>query len=120
MDRPAPGTTPRLSRLETRAGGPAPRLIINPHAGQKLGLSTNTSTVDAVQAALQAAGVNADLAETQGPGHATELARTAASEGVPLVIAAGGDGTVAEVADGVLHTETAVGVMPLGSIMNIA
>jgi YegS/Rv2252/BmrU family lipid kinase len=120
MDSSASGTSTRLSQLAARPGDPAPRLIINPHAGQKLGLATNTSTVDAVQAALQAAGVTAELAETQGPGHATELARAAAREGVPLVIAAGGDGTVAEVADGVLHTETAVGIMPLGSIMNIA
>ena len=57
---------------------------------------------------------------TERPGHATELARAAVAEGRELVIAAGGDGTVNEVAHGLANTDTALGLMPLGSVMNVA
>ena len=52
---------------------------------------------------------------TRGPYHATDLARGAASDGFDLVIAAGGDGTVNETASGLIHTDTALGILPLGS-----
>ena len=97
-----------------------PRLIMNPHAGQKLGMATNASDVDAVLAALHAAGIDATLYPTDRPRHATELARGAVNDGCELVIAAGGDGTVSETAEGLIGTDTALGIMPLGSIMNMA
>ena len=95
-------------------------LIFNPNAGQKLGLATNASGADAVAAALQAAGVDFVPRPTKAPGHATQLAHEAVREGRKLVIAAGGDGTVAEVAHGLAQTDAVLGVMPLGSIMNVA
>jgi len=110
----------RHSHLDVAGLTSRPRLIINPHAGQKLGLSTNTAGTDAVQAALEKAGVDVMVQPTQGPGDATRLARTAVDDGCLLVIAAGGDGTVDEVAAGLLHSQTALGIMPLGSIMNMA
>jgi YegS/Rv2252/BmrU family lipid kinase len=73
-----------------------------------------------VAAALHAAGVEFVPRPTQGPGHATDLAREAVREGRLLVVAAGGDGTVAEVAHGIAQTDAVLGVMPLGSIMNVA
>ncbi|HZR97507.1 MAG TPA: diacylglycerol kinase family protein [Chloroflexota bacterium] len=95
-------------------------LIFNPNAGQKLGLSTNTSGPDDVQAALRDAGVAFDPRPTEYAGHATELARAAVAEGRRLVIAAGGDGTVGEVAQALAGTDAVLGVMPLGSVMNVA
>ncbi|MBV9543157.1 MAG: diacylglycerol kinase family lipid kinase [Chloroflexi bacterium] len=95
-------------------------LIVNPHAGQKLGLETNRWGPAEVQAALQAEGIRFDARPTRYPGHATELAREAVTEGRQLVIAAGGDGTVNEVARGLANSNTALGLMPLGSIMNMA
>jgi YegS/Rv2252/BmrU family lipid kinase len=95
-------------------------LIFNPHAGQKLGLSTNAGGPEAVAAALKAAGVEFVERPTQSAGHATVLAQEAIQEGRHLIIAAGGDGTVAEVAHGVAQTDAVLGVMPLGSIMNVA
>jgi len=47
-----------------------------------------------------AGGIESELAETTGPGHATEIAQRAAFEGRGLVIACGGDGTLNEVING--------------------
>jgi YegS/Rv2252/BmrU family lipid kinase len=110
----------RLSRLDVAALDVPPRLIVNPRAGQKLGMSTNLATVETVAGALEEAGLNVVVQETHAPKHATELARAAVRDGCQLVIAAGGDGTVAEVGEGLVHSETALGIMPLGSIMNMA
>jgi YegS/Rv2252/BmrU family lipid kinase len=113
-------TTSRLSHLDVRSLEQPPRLIMNPRAGQKLGLKTNEASVDTVQAALQAAGLDVQLYPTERPKHATALARQAVREGCKFVIAAGGDGTVAEAAEGLTGTDTVLGIMPLGSIMNMA
>ena len=56
-----------------------------------------------------------ELHLTRYPKHATELARTAAEHGADLVVAVGGDGTVNEVAHGLLGTKTALGIVPMGS-----
>lgn len=48
-------------------------------------------------------------------GHATELSSEAARLGYDVVVACGGDGTVNEVAKGIAHTETALGIIPGGS-----
>lgn len=66
-------------------------------------------------AALLARGLRPDLAETRGPGDAEGIAREAASRGVPVVVAAGGDGTIAEVAAGLAGSGAALGVLPLGT-----
>ncbi|MBQ7191339.1 MAG: YegS/Rv2252/BmrU family lipid kinase [Paludibacteraceae bacterium] len=52
---------------------------------------------------------------TERAGHATELARQYANMGFEAVVAVGGDGTVNEVAQGLRDTETALGVLPMGS-----
>ncbi len=52
---------------------------------------------------------------TQGRGHATELAQQAIREGFKLVFAMGGDGTMNEVAQGLVHSTVTMGIMPKGS-----
>ena len=52
---------------------------------------------------------------TQYAGHATELAKAATERGIDAVIAVGGDGTVNEVGRALVHTSTALGVIPCGS-----
>lgn len=60
-------------------------------------------------------GVKLELHETKAPGHATELAHEAALAGRPMVVAAGGDGTIAEVAAGLSGSQTRLGIIPLGT-----
>lgn len=110
----------RWAQLDARNLRQPAALIFNPHAGQKLGLQTNTGGPDDVQAALRRAGIRFDARPTAYARHATQLAREAVAEGRELVIAAGGDGTVNEVAHGLAKTQTVLGLMPLGSIMNVA
>lgn len=60
----------------------------------------------------------AELRFTDGPGMARELAVACAAEGFHTVVAAGGDGTVNEVANGLQGTSTVLGVLPIGT-MNV-
>ncbi len=59
--------------------------------------------------------LDAQLFCTEGPGHATELARDAVAGGCRRVIAVGGDGTVNEVAQALIHSPAAMGLVPCGS-----
>lgn len=81
-------------------------IIFNPAAG-----SRRRSRLDRAVAQLP----GARLAETHGPRHAEALARQAAAAGEDCVVAAGGDGTIAEVAAGLVGTGTALGILPLGT-----
>lgn len=73
-------------------------LIHNPNAGS--GGAARRAHLDEARRLLEARGIQADLAETTGPGEATEIARRAGPDGRQLVIACGGDGTVNEVVNG--------------------
>ena len=52
---------------------------------------------------------------TERAGHASELARQAAAEGIDIVAAVGGDGTVNEIAASLVQTPTALAIVPSGS-----
>lgn len=69
------------------------RLIVNPHAG---GGAARSKTAQLV-GLFQRAGLRCSVAETEGPGHGTELARKARIDGVSRIIAVGGDGTLNEI-----------------------
>lgn len=70
--------------------------ITNPEA-----TTTTPRSRDVIVRAV-AAEIPVDLAQTEYPGHAGELARQAAAEGYELVVSLGGDGTVNEVVNGLL------------------
>lgn len=84
-------------------------VIFNPTAGHR-----RQARLRLALARLAAAGLVPEVLETTHPGHATPLARAAAGR-APLVVAAGGDGTIAEVAAGLAGTAARLGVLPLGT-----
>lgn len=55
------------------------------------------------------------IAETNYSGHAYEIAKDAKEKGFYAVVAVGGDGTVNEVAKAIVHSDTALGILPCGS-----
>jgi diacylglycerol kinase family enzyme len=90
-------------------------VIYNPAAGRGRAERLLTSLPPAL-----AAGV--ELRPTARAGHAEELAREAADAGFAKVVAAGGDGTVHEVANGLLRSDrdTTFSVWPIGSANDFA
>lgn len=56
-----------------------------------------------------------EIKYTKHAGHAQEIAREAVAQGIDIVVAIGGDGTVNEVARSLVHTQTALGIIPCGS-----
>ena len=85
-------------------------VIFNPVAGRR-----RAGALWRVLDLLAENGIKLEVAETQHAGHATLLAREAASAGAFMVVAAGGDGTIAEVANGLIGSDTALGIIPLGT-----
>lgn len=56
-----------------------------------------------------------EIRRTSHPGEATALATAAAHSGTRVVIAAGGDGTIHEIIQGLVGSETVLGLLPLGT-----
>ena len=99
---------PLLTPLSSASRRPA-TVIINPHA---TAVSDRLRTV--VLSAL-ASRFELEAVVTRAPGHATELARSAAEAGSALVVTLGGDGTVNEVANGLAGSATPIAPLPGGS-----
>ena len=76
-------------------------LIHNPNAGN--GGNGRRRLLDQARQILASGGIEAELAETTGPGHATEIAEQAVRDHRQLVIACGGDGTLNEVVNGLAN-----------------
>lgn len=86
-------------------------LIINPISGtnSKHGLR------EIIERRVAAMGHSIETSLTKGPGDATEIAHQATKDGYDIVLACGGDGTVNEVAAGLVGTEAALAILPNGS-----
>lgn len=82
--------------------------ILNPNAGKGAGRKLR----DRIYKAIISRTSDFELIETEKPGDATEMARSSSS---PNIVAVGGDGTVHEVANGIVGTEKTLGVIPAGS-----
>ena len=85
-------------------------VIYNPTAGRR-----RVRHLWSVLDVLVAHGVRLEVAETRSAGHARSLAHEAVRCGIRLVVAAGGDGTIAEVADGMAGSDSRLGIIPLGT-----
>jgi YegS/Rv2252/BmrU family lipid kinase len=88
-------------------------LLYNPIAGKNR--ERRRADVEAAAEVLRAAGVEALPVATRAPGTAGEQAREAIAEGCDTVLACGGDGTIHEVVQGLAGSDTALGVIPLGT-----
>jgi YegS/Rv2252/BmrU family lipid kinase len=85
--------------------------IVNPISGT----GDKAEIPDLIAELLDAERFSYDIRQTQYRGHAAEIARQCADDGIDVVVAVGGDGTVNEVARSLTHTNTALGIIPCGS-----
>ena len=89
--------------------------IFNPAAGRN-----RRRRLDEIVNLVRNAGCAVTVRETQAPGHAEAMVREAAGAGFDLVAAAGGDGTINEVVNGLAGTGLALGIIPLGTANVVA
>src|SRR5689334_21552316 len=90
-----------------------PRLpvIVNPRSG-------SSRTAEDLQRLFKEAGAEADIRLAQGS--PSDLAHEIAREAPPLIVAAGGDGTVSAVASALVGTPVPLAVLPLGTLNHFA
>ena len=79
------------------------------------GTSSKAGVPDLIENNLDKEKFDYEIVVTEYAGHASEIASRAKDNGVDLVVAVGGDGTVNEVARAIVHSNTALGIMPCGS-----
>jgi len=92
------------------------RLIFNP----KSGLIKKVATLDEVVEALRHHGLQAEVTVKTSGKVARAAAKAAADNKEELVIAAGGDGTIEDVASQLVESETVLGILPIGTRNNVA
>ena len=85
--------------------------IVNPVAGGKRA----NKVFNKLKARLESEKIDYKYDYTETSGHATELAKKAALSGDLTVVCVGGDGTVAEVAEGLVGSDCAMGIIPSGT-----
>ena len=90
-------------------------LIVNPKAGQG-----KTSALAQVDDALFAGGITCDIVFTHTPTDGQNIAVDALSKDYDIVIAAGGDGTLCDVANGLAGHDLPLGIVPLGTVNVLA
>ncbi len=99
----------------------SPRIcaIINPASGRGAGASSLAAIKQAIETSSSGDGARIELTSplTSGPWRSTAyaLARRAADDGFDRIIAVGGDGTLHEVANGIIGSETTLGLVPMGT-----
>lgn len=89
--------------------------IINPISGSRETQSAKRKLPKLIMQTLDAEQWLPNITFTEYAGHATELAYQYARMGFDAVVAVGGDGTVNEVARGLKDSQTALGIIPMGS-----
>jgi len=91
--------------------------IVNPISGGK---KVHQSIVELIDNQLDKQLYVPKVCYTEYAGHATKIASDAVINNIPIVVAIGGDGTVNEVGKALVHTKTALGIIPTGSVNGLA
>ncbi len=113
LDLPAPAT--RQIPLAPLPNLPQTRplrvvLLVNPEAGMR------PAAIERIEAALRAGGATVETVPTTRRGDGIRIARRAAEAGADVLLACGGDGTLNEAVNGLAGTETALAVLPAGTV----
>lgn len=106
------------------------KVIINPVSGkrndkgkgqnQKSKQGNYNQYSERILYTLHQSKIDAEIVQTSSSTAATGIARQCAKEGYDLVVAAGGDGTINSVVNGLAGSQTALGIIPLGTINLLA
>jgi len=99
------------------------KFIYNPKAGAKKSIFSRQKPgplLHSIHDLLKKYEIEFDEAPIKKPGDARHLAAEAAKDGYDTVIVAGGDGTVGDAANGLIGTDVALGILPIGTFMNVA
>jgi diacylglycerol kinase (ATP) len=91
-------------------------LLYNPLSGRK----SRVADVEAVLSVLRKAGVEASAAPTRAASDATGQTRQAIADGCDTIFACGGDGTIHDVLQGLVGSNTALAIIPLGTANSLA
>jgi YegS/Rv2252/BmrU family lipid kinase len=93
-------------------------LLYNPHSGRRRG--RRLADVESVLSVLHRAGVAASAAATRAAPGVVDQTREAIADGCDTVFACGGDGTVHDVLQGLVGSNTKLGIIPLGTANSLA
>jgi diacylglycerol kinase (ATP) len=91
------------------------KIIVNPISGR----GTGAQSVPQIETWLRKHGLDFQIEQTERPWHAAELAQQAAQEGFDVVVAAGGDGTVNEVLNGLMIAKETGASLPALSVLSV-
>lgn len=92
-------------------------LLYNPHAGSNDG---HLEAVQRAQAVLRRAGIETTIAATLSSAEAGGQAKDAIRAGCDIIFACGGDGTILDVAQGLIGESAALALIPLGTANALA
>jgi YegS/Rv2252/BmrU family lipid kinase len=95
---------------------PKYKVIVNPNAAK----GTASRHIPSIETSFQNRGLEYSIAISERPWHAVELSQQAIADGYDTIVAAGGDGTINEVINGIMlskqsgHSTARLGVLPIG------
>lgn len=97
------------------------KFIYNPGAGAKRKkVAGKPFTLGDIKSMLKKYQIPVDPYPSKSFDHLLELSKQSVTEGYRAVLSAGGDGTVAQVANGLIKSDVTLGIIPMGTFMNIA
>ena len=85
--------------------------IVNPISGTQ----SKNNILKWIEERLDHSRYEHEVVKTRYAGHATEISAQAVKDGIDIVVAIGGDGTINETARSLIHTPTTLGIIPCGS-----